>query len=314
MKIRNFGMALGATSLVVAIAGCGTHNTNTAAGKTVATVGKASVTTAQLANFVSGTELFQGTTFPTTAQEKTLEIKALAAQTAVNQWALSHHLITVSKAQAQAKNLIKTNIESQVGGSKGLTALLQHNHLTVAGLQQYVTNQMISASAFTKVTKGVKPPTTAQEQAYYQKNKSTFTNPQQDEISDIVVKTQSIANSVLTQAKKGANFASLAKKYSIASSGKTGGNLGYLPLTLGGSMSQGMYSAVANLKAGQFSTYHGTQGYHVIDLVATKPASQQPFSQVQSQIKTTMAQSSDNAVYQAFTTKLEKTIKVKIIG
>jgi len=308
---RSLGMALSATSLVVMIAGCGTQSTS-ASSTTVATIGKTSVTSAELTNFVDGTEFLQGTTFPTTKSEKTLEVKALVAQTAVNQWALSHHLITVKKAQIQAKSMIKNNIESQVGGQSGLTTLLKSHHLTNAGLLEYVTNQEVSASAFSKVTKDVKAPTLSQEQSYYKANESTFENAPEDEISDIVVKTQSLANKILSDAKSGTSFASLAREYSISSTGKSGGSLGYLGLSSTSGISQGMYNAVQGLKAGAFTTYHGTQGYHVLWIQAIKPSTLQPFASVESEIKSEVQQTKDDSVYQAWTQKLEKTLKISI--
>lgn len=308
---RSLVMALGATSLVAVIAGCGTQSAS-AASSTVATVGSTNVTSAELANFVNGTEFLQETTFPSTKSEKTLEVKALVAQTAVNQWALKHHLTTEKKAKASASSMIKNEIEAETGGASGLSTLLKSHHLTSAGLMEYITNQEISASAFTKVTKDVKAPTVSQEEAYYAANKSSFESPQQDELSDIVVKSKSLAAQLLTEAKAGDNFASLAKKYSIASTGKTGGSLGYLALSDTSGISEDMYDAVAGLKAGAFTSYKGTKGYQVVWVQAIKPESVESFSSVQSEIKSDVAQTNDDNAYQAWTKKLEKTVKISI--
>jgi peptidyl-prolyl cis-trans isomerase C len=311
MKRKQLGMAIGAVGLMTVVAGCGT-TVKSASSTPVATVQNVPITSAQLANFVSMTEFFQGQPLPTTAQEKSLEVKALVQQTAVNQWALAHHLITQKKAASQAKSIISSQIESQVGGAKGLTSLLKSKKLSMGTLDTYVTDQMITQSAFTYATKSVKAPSTAQEQAYYNQNKSTFANPPQDEINDIVVKTQTQAKSILNQLLHGANFAQLAKKDSTASTAKSGGSLGYLPVSPTGGMSQGMYTAVQSMKPGQYTTYHGSQGYHVIQLVATKPASTQAFSAVQSQIKQSLLTQSQDAAYQAFAAKIQKSMKVTI--
>ncbi len=303
-------MALASAGMMMGIAGCGTA----AAAKplTVAEVQQQPITKAQLTNFVAMTEFFQGTTLPNNSQEKTLEVKALVQQTAVNQWALAHKLITMKKASSQANQLITSQIEAQVGGAKGLDQLLKSKHLTFATLQTYVTDQMVTQSAFTYATKNVKAPTTASEQQYYQKNKTQFTNPQQDEIRDIVVKSKSEAATILSQVQHGANFAQLATKDSIASTGKSGGSLGYLPVSPTGGMSLGMYQAVQSMKVGQYTTYQGSQGYHVIQLEATKPATVSPFSQVQSQVSSVLLQQSQDTVYQAFASKVEKSMKISL--
>lgn len=304
-------MAIGAVGLMTVIAGCGTA-AKSASSTPVATVQNVPITPAQLADFVSMTEFFQGQSLPNTAQEKSLEVKALVQQTAVNQWALAHHLITQKKAASQAKSIISSQIESQVGGAKGLTSLLKSKKLSMGTLDTYVTDQMITQSAFTYATKSVKAPSTAQEQTYYKQNKSTFANPPQDEINDIVVKTGTQAKSILNQLSHGGNFAQLAKKDSTSSTAKSGGSLGYLPVSPTGGMSQGMYTAVQSMKTGQYNTYHGSQGYHVIQLVATKPASTQAFSAVQSQIKQSLLTQSKDTAYQAFAAKIQKSMKVTI--
>ncbi len=293
-----------------AIAGCGT-TASSASPTTVATVNGASVTSNDVNIFVKGTEFIQGMTLPNTKTEKSLEVKAVVAQVTVNQWALKHHLITEKQAQAKANQFITANIESQVGGKTGLVTLLKSHQLTFGELQTYITDEMIGQSAFNKVTKNVKSPTTTQEQAYYTANKASFSNPPEDEISDILVKSQSLANTILKDAKAGQSFATLAKQYSISSTGKTGGSLGYLPVGTT-SMSQGMATAVQNLKAGQYATYHGTKGYHVIWLQAVKASTVQPFSAVQAQIKQQLLQNSADALYQSWTQKLEKAQKITI--
>ncbi len=311
MKMKAMTLGLMAAGMTAAVAGCGT-NASSPAAQDVATVQKQPVTTAQLTNFVAMTEFFQGSTLPNNKQEKALEVKALVQQTAVNQWALAHHLITMKSASNQASKLIKTQIESQVGGAKGLDQLLKSKHLAFSTLQTYVTQQMVTQSAFTYATKKVKAPTTAAEEQYYNKNKVQFTNPQQDEINDIVVKTQATANNLLSELQHGANFAQLAQKNSISSTAKSGGNLGYLPVSPQGGMSLPMYEAVLSMKVGQYKIYHGSQGYHVIELQATKPSTVTPFSQVQSQVKSLLLQQSQDNVYQAFANKVEKSMKITI--
>lgn len=307
MKLSSPAVAAAGLALAAGLAGCGATSAAVKSSPTLATVNKSAVTQKQVSQFVDGTEFMQGTKFPASKSESKLELKAVVAQVAVEQWAMKQHLTTNKAAVKQAKSIITTDIESQVGSAQ-MGSLLKAVHLTKAGLTAYLTDQVIAESAYQKVTKSVKAPTTAQEQAYYKANQTTFTNPPQDEVSQILVKSKSLAQSILSQAKSGTAFATLAKKYSIASNGKTGGSLGYKTTT---SMTAAMSTAVANLKAGQFATYHDSTGYNVIWLQAIKPTTVKPFKQVQSQIKTDVAQNLDNQAYQAFVNKLEKADKIK---
>ena len=314
MRIKQTTMVLTASLLAPGLAACGSSTkassgSNTGTQAVLATVNKTPVTQGQLTQFVNGTQFMQGTTFPTTKKEKVLELKAVVGQVAVDRWVLGHHLTTQKAAAKQARTIIKNNIEARIGGSAALKKLLASKHLTSSSLQSYLTSQMLAESAFQKTSKTVKAPTLKQEQAFYQANKQSFTNPPEDKLSDILVKTSAVAKTVLAKAKAGTPFASLAKKYSISSTSKTGGSLGYKPVSAS-AMSSGLYAAVQNMKKGQFKTYHGSKGYHVIWLQDTKPATVQPFSKVKSQIASAVTQNLDGQAYQNFVTSLEKKDKI----
>ena len=290
----------------VAAAGCGQAPV-AAQGHTaqaLATVNGSPVTQADVANFVAGTEFMQGSKYVSNAAEKKLELKAVVAQAAVTQWTLDHHLITMKVAQAQANAILKSQIEAQLSAGE-LQGLLKTVHLTKAQLLHYLAVELVDEKAYQTVIKSVKNPTAAQEQAYYSAHKSTFTTLPQDEISDIVVKSSSLAQTILTQARAGASFPSLAKQYSVAPNAKKGGSMGFVTAdqtTLGASL----YKAVRGLKAGQYAAYHDSQGYHVVWLQADKPASYQPLAQVRSQVALAVGQNLDNSAYQQWVNQLEK--------
>lgn len=307
MTNRRAILTLSIPMLGAILAGCGASATS--ASRTVATVNGQTVSAGDLHVFVKGTEFMQGQTLPNTAQEKKLEVKAMVAQTTVNQWALKHHLTTLKKAKSAAQQFIKADIESQVGGQSGLKSLLKSKSLTESDLENFLTQEMVAQSAFNQVTKGAKPPTTAQEQAFYTANKAQFATAPEDEISQIVVKSSSLASQILKDAKAGQSFRALAKQYSIASTGKTGGSLGYQPVS---AMTRSMASAVSKLKAGQFASYHDSSGYHVIWLQAVKPSGTAAFSTVKAQIAQQLQQQTDDTLYQSWTSKLEKSQKISI--
>lgn len=297
--------ALMGAAVSVSAAGCGSGAAGSSAGPSaLATINHQPVTQQDLNNFVAGTEFMQGTKFSSTTAEKKLELKAVVAQMAVRQWVLSHHLTTTKAAAKEAQTILKTNIEGQVGSSAALGRLLANVHLTKSGLVQYLTYQVVDEAAFQKSTKGVKAPTSAQEHAYYTANKSQFATPPQDQISEILVKSQALADALLAKAKSGSSFASLAKQYSLAASGKSGGSLGFESAN-STTMGPSLYQAVSKLKAGDYATYHGAKGYYVVWVQATKPASYQTFTQVKSQIAATVTQTLDSQAYQSFVKKLE---------
>ncbi|WP_100488937.1 peptidylprolyl isomerase [Sporolactobacillus pectinivorans] len=99
---------------------------------------------------------------------------------------------------------------------------------------------------------------------YYNKNKVQLTELK---ASHILVKTKSTADDILKQLKAGANFATLAKKYSIDTGSKAkGGELGWFKQS---AMVPEFSNAAMKLKVGQISNpvYSSNDGgYHIIKL------------------------------------------------
>ena len=80
--------------------------------------------------------------------------------------------------------------------------------------------------------------------------------------SHILVKKHSEAVRILEEIKKGADFAELAKKYSMCPSGKKGGNLGFFQR---GQMVKEFEQTAFSLRKGELSEVVKTQfGYHII--------------------------------------------------
>ena len=80
--------------------------------------------------------------------------------------------------------------------------------------------------------------------------------------SHILVKKRSQAASILSELQAGADFRELAKKHSICSSGKKGGDLGFFTR---GKMVKEFEKAAFSLSKGELSGLIKTEfGYHII--------------------------------------------------
>ena len=81
-------------------------------------------------------------------------------------------------------------------------------------------------------------------------------------VSHILVKKKSEADNILKEMEKGADFAELAKKYSLCPSGKKGGSLGFFTR---GKMVKEFEKAAFSLAKGEMSGAVKTEfGYHII--------------------------------------------------
>jgi peptidyl-prolyl cis-trans isomerase D len=125
----------------------------------------------------------------------------------------------------------------------------------------------------------------------YNDNLQQYTTPEQVRASHILLKTdgkddaavKAKAEDVLKQAKAGADFAALAKKYSEdEGSAKNGGDLDYFGR---GKMVPEFDQAVFAMKPGDISDLVKSQfGYHIIKLVDKKAATSRPLNDVRAQI------------------------------
>jgi peptidyl-prolyl cis-trans isomerase D len=137
-------------------------------------------------------------------------------------------------------------------------------------------------------------PTDAQLEALYNQNKDQYRSPETVDVQQILLMTQgkpasedaaikAKAEDVLKQAKAGADFGELAKKYSEDPGSKDKGGL-YAGVTRG-QMVPEFEQAAFSLKPGQISDLVKTQyGYHIVKVLKHEQPRLKPFEEVKAQI------------------------------
>ena len=149
--------------------------------------------------------------------------------------------------------------------------------------------QLIDKEVRAKVTIGDE-----EVKSYYDANPQLFQQPEQVKASHILIKVGADApqeeknkarkkiESVQEKAKKGEDFATLAKTYSEGPSGPSGGDLGYFRR---GQMVKPFEDAAFNLKPNETSNIVETQfGYHLIRVVDKKPAQKMAYADVKERL------------------------------
>ena len=191
----------------------------------------------------------------------------------------------------QQAKLMKIKISSKdvdAQADKQYNDILSNNKITEDQLKTYLQGQGKTLEGFKKgLRDGVEmqlrdkalhdavvgniEPTDDQLEAYFEKNISKYNEPEQVRASHILVKDLDTANKVLDELNKGADFAALAKKYSIDTGTKDkGGDLGFFSR---GRMVKAFEDAAFSLKVGQVSKPIKTQyGYHIIKVTDHKDA------------------------------------------
>ncbi|MGA8093729.1 MAG: peptidylprolyl isomerase, partial [Steroidobacteraceae bacterium] len=99
----------------------------------------------------------------------------------------------------------------------------------------------------------------------------------------ILVATQPFADKIVQRLKAGEKFEDLAKAESMDSSKTNGGDLGWFTLD---HMVKPFADAVSGLKVGEYTTQpvQTQYGWHVIQLLGTRPVSPPPFDQVKQRL------------------------------
>jgi foldase protein PrsA len=196
------------------------------------------------------------------------------------------------------------------GNQKELEKQIKAQGYTLETFRADIRAQLVSEAIYEQVTKDVKTDDAAVTK-YYNENKAQYEVPESREVRHILVKTKAQANDLYDQLKAGADFATLAKKYSLDPGSKDSG--GKLTITRGQTVAP--FDATAFLlPKGQLSRPVKTEfGYHLIEpLSAVKPASTTPIAQVKGQIQSQLEEQSKNDAIQKWADEVQKDYESKV--
>lgn len=144
--------------------------------------------------------------------------------------------------------------------------------------------QLASSRLFDEITKDVAPVTDADVRKHYKDHKADMVTPEKRRLRNIVVRTREDAQKVYAQARKGADFASLAARRSLDQSTKTkGGDLGTRTADqLEGDFAKAAFAAGKGAVFGPVQTQYGWNVGKVENVRAGDPLA---FDQVAEQLK-----------------------------
>ncbi len=120
-------------------------------------------------------------------------------------------------------------------------------------------------------------------QDYYEKHTDEFMAPGKVRARHIVVKSQSEADGIFGELKKGADFAELAKDRNVDSTQQAGGELGWV---VKGIMVKPFEDALFSLKQGEISPVVQTfMGFHIIQVEEVRKGDLPVFESVRNSVK-----------------------------
>jgi parvulin-like peptidyl-prolyl isomerase len=217
----------------------------------------------------------------------------------------------VSVTDQQVETQLKKIKKQYFGGSeKRYKAELKRQCVTDAEVRKDVRANVLSDAIYKKVTAGATV-SAADAKAYYDGHTQVYTQPQTRVVRHILVKDKKLADKLYAQLKAGADFATLAKKYSQDPGSKAQG--GQLTISRGQTVPAFDAEAFA-LRTGQISKPVKTQfGWHII--FAEKPATPRhstPYAQVKEAIRQQLIQQKKSAALQQWLTGVQKEYASKI--
>ncbi|MDD5130578.1 MAG: peptidylprolyl isomerase [Candidatus Omnitrophica bacterium] len=162
-----------------------------------------------------------------------------------------------------------------------------------------------------EITKNISV-TSKEVEDYYNTYKEQLKEPEERQVSEIVVSSEQDARDILIQLLQGADFATLARSNSKAPSAKDGGNLGFVQK----GKKSAQFDAAAfsdSLDAGKISSiFKTTDGYSIIKLEAKRGGKQKPLSEMWDDINRGLVFLKQQQAIEELIGKLSRDAKIEI--
>ena len=315
MKPTRIAAAALAVLVVLVATACGSSD-KSVPSDAVAVVDGTPVTKAELESLLSRakkTYKAQKRAFPKagTSEYQSLQTQAVAflVQRAEYDNRAEDMKLSVTEKDIDAR-IAQIKQQSFGGNQKKLDAQLKAQGYTTASLRSDIRAQLISEKIYDSVTKNAKVSDAAIAK-YYKDNKAQYQVAESRDVRHILVKTKAQAEKIYTQLKGGANFAALAKKYSLDPGSKNNG--GKLTITKGQTVVPFDTTAFL-LTTNQISRPVKTQyGYHVIQPISdVRPPTTTPLKDAKPQIEAQLLDKSKNDAITKWTDGVKKYFEKKV--
>ncbi len=148
--------------------------------------------------------------------------------------------------------------------------------------------------------------------AFYEANKAELKLPLRVRASHILVKDKALALKILNETKSGADFASLAMKYSTDTGSRVqGGDLGFFTR---GKMVPPFEAVAFNLSKGQISDPVETEfGWHIIKLTDKRPAGTPKYDEIKDELQVVLRQQKAEKAIAEYMAGLEQKAVIEIL-
>jgi foldase protein PrsA len=299
-------------ALALAVAGCGGEEASRpeVPQGSIAVVGEQEIAKAEFDRLVEQARKSfeaQDQEFPEAGTPEYEELKSSIVRSLVEeaQWAQEADEMGITVTDQEiTKRLDELKEQFFQGDEKKYTEELERQGLTEQQVRDEIRSRVLSEKIFNAVTKSVKI-SQKDIQAYYDKNKNQFEQPESREVRHILVNTKTRAQDIYSRLRGGADFAALSRRFSQDEASKKEG--GKLTAQKGRTVAP-FDKFVFDAETGDLSEPIKTEfGWHVIEVLGdVKPKSITPLDDVKESIRTTLLQQRQNAAMRRWVADLKE--------
>jgi foldase protein PrsA len=190
----------------------------------------------------------------------------------------------IKVTDAQIKKSFEDQKKQAFPNEKQYNQFLASSGMTEEDILFRVRLDQLQQKLTQKVTEDAKKVSDADIEAYYEKNKKRFAQPERRDLRVVLTKTQAKANQAKQALDSGQSFKKVVKQYSIDEASKSQGGL--LPAVTEGQQEKAFDTAIFEAKKGQLEGPVKTQfGWYVFEVDKVTKASQQTLEQSKETIK-----------------------------
>jgi foldase protein PrsA len=211
----------------------------------------------------------------------------------------------IKVSDAEVKKSFDTQRKQNFPKAGDFEKFLKTSGQTEADILLRVKLDLLSQKIRDKVIKGKDKVSDAQIQAFYDKNKSRFTQPETRDLQIVLTKTQAKANAAKAALQGGQSWGKVVKQYSVDNASKANG--GKLPGQAKGTLEKALDTAVFAAAKNKLSGPVKTQfGYYVFRVTNIKKATTQSVTDAKKTIEQTLVSQNQQKALDTFVADFRK--------
>lgn len=201
-------------------------------------------------------------------------------------------------------------LQAQFGSRELLVSQLEQAGTTVAKVKEDLAEEIVR-ERLVMDAKGIKVGDDELKKAF-DANKDKLGKPEAAHLRHILTKTEAEANEIVAKVKGGADFQALAREKSLAASGKAvGGDYGFVSR---GMLPPEIDEVAFSLKSGEIKVVPGPRGFHILQVVAKRPAAAASFAEVKDDLREMLLADKLKDASQSYILELRRKADIKTPG